>query len=530
MSNIETLKNRFLQGRLTRREFLAQVSALGLAATLSPALLGTPARAATPKSGGRCRIAYNDCGMSDGLDPTISNSNCSGLLRGQLANPLVEEGPGGVLIPELAESWESSKDVKKWTFKLRKGIEFHNGKTFDVEDAIYSLASHRHEGTKSQAKAYLADVQEMKADGKYTLVITLSQGNVDFPTILAFPSLLMVPAGTTDYTNFIGTGPYTLKLFEPGVRSLTQKNPNYWKDDRGHFDEVEILGIADVNARINALRTGVIDVMNECDLKSLHLLEKDPKVQVIRVTAKKHHLFPMRTDQAPYDNNDVRLALKYAIDREEIVNKVLNGYGTVGNDHPIGPAYRFHATEAELPRRAYDPDKARYHLKKAGLEGHTFNLHVADAPYAGAVDTALLYQQHAVKAGVNLKVVREPDDGYWTNVWMKKPFCASKWSGRLNEDMMFSTAYSSGAPWNETFWNNEDFNRLLKAARTEIDENKRREMYVDMQRLVRDEGGSVIPVFGDFVYAASSKIRYGELSSSWELDGLRAPERWWFES
>ena len=102
----------------------------------------------------------------------------------------------------------------------------------------------------------------MKADGKHTLVVTLSQGNVDFPTILAFPSLLMVPAGTTDYTNFIGTGPYTLKLFEPGVRSLTQKNPNYWKDDRGHFDEVEILGIADVNARINALRTGVIYVMN----------------------------------------------------------------------------------------------------------------------------------------------------------------------------------------------------------------------------------------------------------------------------
>ncbi len=162
MSNIEALKNRFLKGRITRREFLAQVSALGLAATLSPAYLGTPARAATPKSGGRCRIAYNDCGTSDGLDPTLSTSNCSGLLRGQLANPLVEEGPGGVLIPELAESWESSKDAKTWTFKLRQGVEFHNGKTFDVEDAIYSLATHRREGTKSQAKAYLADVQEIK--------------------------------------------------------------------------------------------------------------------------------------------------------------------------------------------------------------------------------------------------------------------------------------------------------------------------------------------------------------------------------
>lgn len=530
MSAIETLKNRFLQGQITRREFLAQMSALGLAVTLSPGLLGSSAQAATPKSGGRLRIAYNDCGTSDGLNPTLSTSNCSGLVRGLGANTLVEEGPGGVLIPELAESWESSTDSKTWTIKLRQGVEFHNGKTLDVEDVIYSLSIHRQEGTKSQAKAYLADIQEMKADGKDKVVFTLSQGNIDFPTILAFGTLVMIPAGKTDYTDFIGTGPYILDSYEPGVRALSHKNPNYWKTDRAHFDEVEIIGIADVNARINALRTGAVDVMNECDLKTLHMLKNDPNVQIIRVTAKKHHLFPMNTTKAPYDNNDARLALKYAINREEIVKKILNGYGVVGNDHPIGPAYRFHATEAELPNRAYDPDKAKYHLKKAGMEGHTFTLHVADAPYAGAVDTGILYQQQAADAGVNIKIVREPDDGYWTNVWMKKPFCASKWSGRLNEDMMLSTAYSGGAPWNETFWNNDRFNMLLKEARTEQDENKRREMYVEMQRLVRDEGGSVVPVFGDFVYAASNKIKFGELSSSWELDGLRAPERWWFDS
>lgn len=268
--------------------------------------------------------------------------------------------------------------------------------------------------------------------------------------------------------------------------------------------------------------------MNECDLKTLPLLEKDPKIQVIRVTAKKHHLFVMRTDTAPYDNNDARLALKYAIDRQDIVDKVLNGYGSVGNDHPISPSYRFYA--AELEQREFDPDKVQFHLKKAGLIDHTFSLHVADAPYAGAVDTAMLYQQHAVRAGLKLKVVREPDDGYWANVWMHKPFCASKWSGRLNEDMMLSTAYAAGAPWNETFWNHERFSALLKEARTELDENKRREMYVEAQRLVRDEGGSVIPVFGDFVYAASTRIGHDELSSSWELDGLKAPERWWFRS
>ena len=529
MANLEQLQTAFRRGNITRREFLARVSALGLAAAVSPALLSTPARASAPKAGGRCRIAYNDCGTSDNLDPTISNSNCSSLLKMSMSNFLVEEGPGGVLIPELAESWESSADVKRWVFKLRQGVEFHNGKSFTAEDAVYSMTIHRKEGSKSQAKSYLEDVQEVKADGKHTLIFTLGQGNVDFPTVLAFPSLAMVPAGSTDYVDaYIGTGAYILESFEPGVRYLVKKNPNYWRTDRGHFDEIEILGIADVNARINALRTGQIDVMNECDLKTIHLLEKDPNIQIIRVTAKKHHLFPMRTDTAPYDNNDVRLALKYGINRADIVKKILNGYGSIGNDHPISAGMRFHA--AELPQREFDPDKARFHLKKANMTGHTFDLHVADAPYAGAVDTALLYQQHARDAGVNINVVREPNDGYWANVWMHKSFCASKWSGRLNEDMMLTTAYSAGAPWNETFWNHERFNVLLKAARTELDENKRREMYVEMQRLVRDEGGSVIPVFGDFVYAANVNVSHTELSSSWELDGLRAPERWWFKS
>jgi peptide/nickel transport system substrate-binding protein len=236
----------------------------------------------------------------------------------------------------------------------------------------------------------------------------------------------------------------------------------------------------------------------------------------------------MRCDTAPYDNNDVRLALKFAIDREQMVKTILRGYGVVGNDHPISAANRYHASK--LPQRQYDPDKAKFHLKKAGVGDIAFDLSAAEAAYGGAVDAAVLYRESAAKAGININVVREPNDGYWSNVWLKKPWCAVFWGGRPTEDMMFSTAYAANADWNDTYWKNPRFNELLVAARAELDEKKRRQMYVEMQSLVRDDGGVVVPMFAADLSAASDKIGHGKLAVNWELDGFRCAERWWFKS
>ena len=525
MSEYDKLLKMLNSGKMSRRKFLAKAAALGIGAAISPSLLSSTAQASTPQKGGQFRLAMSDCAITDVFDPTLSNSQCTSLIQRTMSNALVEDAPDG-LKPSLATSWESSKDVRTWTFKLREGVEFHNGKPFTSEDVLYSLSLHRKEGTKSQIKAYLKDVKEIKADGKHTVVITLNNGNVEFPTIMAF-IYNMVPAGFKDFQHYIGTGAYKLVDNKPGVSTLLKKNPNYWNDKRGHFDEVKILGISDVVARTNALLTGKVDVISDPDLKTIKMLAKSPKVQIIQVPSKKHHLFVMNTTVAPYKNNDLRLALKYAINRKEIVDKVLGGYGTVANDHPISPVMRFYASE--LPQREFDPDKAQFHLKKAGMVGDTFTLSVANAPFGGAVDTAMLYQQQAAKAGVKIKVDRVPDDGYWKNVWMKKPFCASKWSGRLNEDMMLTTAYTTGAPWNESFWSNEKFDKILKEARTEKDDSKRAEMYTECQRLINEEGGSIIPVFTDFTMAASTKIGHGKVSGSWQMDGFLAGERWWFK-
>lgn len=113
---------------------------------------------------------------------------------------------------------------------------------------------------------------------------------------------------------------------------------------------------------------------------------------------------------------------------------------------------------------------------------------------------------------------------------MKKPWCAVFWGGRPTEDMMFSTAYAADAAWNDTSWQHKRFNELLISGRAELDETKRRAMYVEMQQIVRDEGGVVVPMFAADLSATSANIGHGPVAADWEMDGLRAPERWWFKS
>ena len=530
METLKKLEALLACGKIDRRQFLTQVSALGLTAALSPTLFATTAQAATPQKGGRLRFGCTGGSTTDSLDPGLLTSNMNQFINYAIRNSLVEIDHNFQPIPELAVSWESSPDATQWTFELRQGVEFHNGKPFTSEDVVASIQHHNMEGTKSAAKSIVAPIKEVKADGKYRVMFVLESGSADFPFIISDYHLTIFPAGTTeaDWPKGIGTGPYVLDQFEPGVRFFGKRNPNYWKEGRAHFDELEVISITDVNARTVALKTGEIDVMDRCELKTVRLLEKAPGLFVFPVTGTQHYTIPMRTDMAPFDNNDVRLALKYAIDREDLVKKILRGYGSVGNDHPIGPNQRYFAKD--LPQRAYDPDKAKFHMKKAGLSDHVFQLHAADAAFAGAVDTAVIYKEQAAKAGIKIEVVREPDDGYWSNVWLKKPWCMCYWGGRVSEDMMFTTAYAAGANWNDTYWEHERFNKLLVGARAELDEAKRREMYVEMQTIVHNEGGVIVPMFAQYVAAASDKLAHGEIAGNMGTDGMRLHERWWFKS
>lgn len=528
MPEYENLERLFTQGLISRREFLARVSALGFAAALSPVFLPTDTQASKPKKGGRLRIGAPVSQTSDSLDPATIVTFHPAVLSWQLRNNLVEIDPDSKLVPELAVSWESTLDAKKWVFNLREGVEFHNGKTMDSKDVVFSINHHRGKESKSPVK-FIADmIEEIKIDGKNKVLIILREGNADFPYLMSDYHLQIVPDETSEFNSGIGTGGYIFVSYEPGVKSLVKRNPNYWKEGRAHFDEVETIGINDVNSRTTALRTGQVDVIGRCDMKTFHLLAKSPGIQGVETTGTRHYTIPMHSDLKPYNNNDIRLALKFAIDREQLLKTVLRGHGFIGNDHPISPANRYYASE--LPQRKYDPDKAKYYLRKAGITDNVFNLHTADAAFQGAVDVAILYKEQAAKAGININVIREPNDGYWSDVWLKKEWCFSYWWGRPTEDWMLSSTYAAGATWNESFWKHDRFNKLLKEARTELDETKRREMYVEMQRIICDEGASVIPLFPSDLLASTTKLKYEKVASNIEMDGFRLHERWWFES
>ena len=530
MSDLPLLTQMYDQKRISRRQFIAGVSALGLTAALSPAFLSGNVMAATPQKGGTFRQAMTGGATSDSLDPATLFASQPINVSSQLSNCLVEIDHNFKPVPELSESWDASADAKIWTFKLRKGVEFHNGKSMTAEDVIFSINHHRGEESKSAAKPFLKSIQNIKADGKHIVVFELNEGSADFPFIMGDYHLRIYPDGTQgkDWDKGIGTGGYILEDWEPGVRALTKRNPNYWKTDLAHFNEIETLAIVDVNARTNALKTGRVDAIDRADVKTVHLLKKMAGINVTAVTGTMHHTAPMLVDKKPYTDSNVRMALKLAVNREEMVKTVLKGYGEVGNDHPISSVNRYQA--ANLEQRTYDPDKAKFYMKKAGMLDHTFNLHASDAAFSGAVDAAVLYQESAKKAGIKINVVREPSDGYWSNVWLKKEWCMVYWSGRPVEDMMFSVAYATGAPWNDTHWNNDKFNKLLVEARAELDENKRQQLYGEMQEIVKDDGGAVIPMFNQIVEAHSDKLDHGPISAHMEMDGHKNVERWWFKS
>ncbi len=523
---VKKLENGLARGEIPRRQFI--ISAVAAGATFAAATsMADKVLAATPKKGGTLRGGGAHGSTTDSLDPATFENNFSQFMCYSMRGHLMEVSNTGELIPDLAEDVEASDDAAVWRFKLRKGVEFHNGKTMTVEDVVTSINHHRKEDSKSAAKAILKPLKDIKADGD-TVVFELEAGNADFPFILADYHLAILPAkdGAADWQSGQGTGAYALKSYEPGVRLKMKRFGNYFKAGRGHFDGAEVITIADVAARTNALTTGEVDAIDRVDLKTAHLLARNRKVRIEETSGTQHYTFAMRCDTDPFKDNNVRLALKHGIDREAIVKTILRGHGVVGNDHPIGRSNRYYASE--LPQRQYDPEKAKFHLKKAGVESLTIDLSAADAAFAGAVDAAVLYKEHAAKAGITINVLREPNDGYWSNVWMKKPWSAVYWGGRPTEDWMFSTAYAEGAAWNDSFWVHERFNKLLREARTELNEPKRREMYVEMQRIVSDEGGVVIPMFANYVFAMSAKVQHGPMAANWSLDGNKGAERWWF--
>ena len=416
MPKLKELELALQHGRISRREFLARTSALGLAVAV-PSLQSGTAQAAKPKKGGKFVAGIGHGSTTDSLDPgTYENDYMIGSAFTRL-NHLTEIDNTGELIGNLAESWEATPDAKTWTFKIRQGVEFHNGKTLDANDVVATMNHHRGEDSGSAAKPIVDPIEEIKADGN-NVVVTLSGGNADFPYLMSDYHLAILAAKDdgVDWQSGVGTGPYVMQSFEPGVRMKCTRNPNYHMEGRAHFDEVELLTIADVAARTNALVTGEIDMLDRADIKTLHLLERNKKVKVEETSGNGHYSIPMRTNLKPFDDNNIRMALKYALDRETLLQTILRGHGYIGNDHPIGRANRYLATATEVPQKSYDPDKSKFYLKQAGLSEFSVDLSAADAAFGGAVQ-AVTQEAVTYVGGLRRYRAQVNNDGGAVLIW-----------------------------------------------------------------------------------------------------------------
>ncbi|AFO88094.1 MULTISPECIES: ABC transporter substrate-binding protein [Phaeobacter] len=492
-------------GKMTRREFMGKTAALGISAAVAGSLFARAAEAAGPVKGGTLKLGSIGGGSTDSLDPAVAASQVPYHNLYQFGETLVNVTPEGGIENRVAESVEASADAKTWTFKIRKGVEFHNGKSVTAEDVMRTMERHSNDDSQSGALGIMRGIESMKTDGD-NFIVELTTPNADLPYLMADYHLMIQPDGGFDNPAAgIGSGAYMLEADEPGVRHMWKKNPNYWDDTRGHVDEVEIVVINDATARMAALQSGQVHIANRVEPKVAGLLDRAPNLTVRNAAGPGHYVFIMHCDTAPFDNNELRLALKYAINREEMVDKVLRGYGSVGNDMPVNAAYPLF--DDSIPQRPFDPAKAAEHYKKSGHDGSPITLRVSDVAFPGALDAAQLFQQSANAAGIPLELKREPGDGYWSEVWNAQPFCASYWGGRPVQDQMYSTAYLSTADWNDTRFKREDFDKLLFAARGELDEAKRKALYSQMGMMVRDEGGLICPMFNDFIEATSSKVQ-----------------------
>ncbi len=530
MKTIDHYLNAFKQDTISRRSFLKHTAQLGISLSAAGMLLNSPKRALagsqTPRRGGTLKVAWQLASPNDTIDPmrTVGDLDTNRVM--QLYNTLVSMSPDMKPMPALAESWEPVSGADDWVFHLRKGVEFHDGRPFTAKDVVYSINRVKDPKNGSGGAPLYADIVELKAENKHTLRIKLQNPNADLPVLFSEYHGHIIPDEFTDFDHAVGTGPFKLKSFEPGVLCVTERNPNYFREGLPYVDRVETFAIPDKVARLNALLAGEIDLMARLDPRAVKRVEADPRAKVLATKAGLQIPFNMMCTKAPYDNPDVRTALKLLVDREKYLKRVYKGYGQIGNDQPIAPIFPYYCDD--LPIRQYDPDKAKALLKKAGYLDHTFELNASDGIY-GSVEGALIYSQMAAKAGVKVKPVRRPTDGYWDSVWMKEPFSAGNWNTRQTENMMLTIGYNSDAPWNDTFWKRPAFDKLLLEARATVDDKKRTELYCAMQRMIHEDGGLLLPVFPDYLDAGSKKVHI-TLHPMASLGGWNFHETAWKEA
>ncbi|GHG96089.1 ABC transporter substrate-binding protein [Pseudodonghicola xiamenensis] len=488
----------------SRRELLKMLMASGIGAVAGGSLLlrADQAVAAAPVFGGNMKAAGWSSSTADTLDPAKASLSTDYVRCCAFYNRLTFLDEAGQVQMELADS-VSSDDAQTWEVKLKSGVLFHDGKTLSADDVVYSLKRHLDEGVGSKVNSIAKQMTEISKVDDLTVKIVLAAANADLPTILALHHFMIIADGTTDFSKPNGTGAFICEVFEPGVKSVAVKNPNYFKAEGPYLDSFEFFAITDNNARVNALLSNDIQLAASVNPRSLRMLDGQSSVKTSVTTSGNYSNLNIRLDMNPGDKAGFIEGMKYLVNREAIQKSVLRGLAEIGNDQPVSAASRYH--NPNLKPKDYDPERAKSLFDKAGLLGQSIPVVASDAA-TSSVDMAMIVQQAGTQIGMKLDVQRVPSDGYWSNYWLKAPIHFGNINPRPTPDILFSLLYASDAPWNESQYKSEKFDKMMVEARGALDEEKRTAIYWDMQEMVANEAGTIIPAYISNVDAISSKL------------------------
>jgi peptide/nickel transport system substrate-binding protein len=495
-------------GRLDRRELL--VAAAGVAA--AAAVGAAPTAAASSRVRRKTKIArYAMSGAvttSDTADPAFSSTQHDGRLMVAVYEQLTRYDQGLGAVPWLAESWHHNGDGTLWTFKLRKGVRFHDRSPLTARDVVYTFHRLVDPNIKSPAASLLSflDPAGIRAVNDHTVRFHLKQAIADLPAALITKSSYIVKHGSTsaqlkNQTN--GTGPFKLGHFTAGQTQTTfVRNNAYWQHGLPKSDIVQLISIPEPASRVAALKRGQVDVIEDpagSDVRGLN----GAGTRVVFQPKGNMEVIAMQMDQPPFDDPRVRLALKYALDRQKMIQLVAQGYAGKVDDIPIASFLEY---AVPGPARASDIAKAKTLLKQAGHGGGlTVKLSVSDVQ-ARFIDFATAYQAMASQAGITVQLDVRPSDTYWDNVWLKTPMFVSAWIARPT-DAMLALLFPSNAAWNETHWKNAQWDAQFARARRTLNVKQRTALYRALERQIINNGGYLVPYMVKTVGATRANVR-----------------------
>ena len=413
----------------------------------------------------------------------------------------------------IAESVEAVA-ADHYIVKLKDGPTWSDGKPVTADDVLYSFERRLDPDSEAPLKPMIAllDLSGVTVVDDHTIDFKLKQGAVTFMNVLAEYTMTVVPRGykrfAGDVSTQIGSGPFILDSFTPGSESVHKRNPNYWYNpDMPYVDEVQVIDFADQTALLNALKSGDVDPIVDIPFGEVEALGQEDGITILESAAGSWLTITMAVDQAPMDKPQVRQAMRLIADREEMLNRVLAGHGSVAND-----LYgRFDLCYAkDIPQRTQDIEKAKQLLEEAGEAGMTIDLFAPDDP-AGLPELIAVFAEQAKAAGITVNAQVLDGGTYWGDEYTKRTFATDFWGTR---PYLVQVAAGSlhDATYPDTHWPpaegvGADFEENYLEALGTVDDDARCEIIHQMQQDEWDNGGLLIPFFNNLIDAHASDVK-----------------------